>query len=87
MSTHNNVHGPGALSGSASIVGETYGHPTVSLGLTLGDATTVYYLENSAQDLSTTAAALRVLANRIDELSDDLRPDRIRASLPEGCTV
>lgn len=80
--TRTSVHFDGPINAEASIIkGPDIDNPCICVTFTADTIATNYFLENNAQDLSTTAAALRVLANRIDELSDQLMVERLRSSL------
>lgn len=79
--TRTSVHFDGPLEAEVSIIkGPDIANPCISLTFTADTSAVNYFLEFDREDLSTTAAMLRVMANRIDELSDQLMTERLRSS-------
>jgi len=83
MSKHNSaglrIHGNGPVR-----PGDTYAmaeFDSVCVAFTYASTDVTLFLENDRDDLSTTAAVFRLIADRIDAASDELMRARLHSSL------
>lgn len=75
------IHGSGPVTD-----GSTYAmteHDAVAVTLEYAGTDVTMFLEGNREDLSTTAAVFRVIADKIDAASDELMRARMRSSLLE----
>jgi len=75
------IHGSGPVE-----IGNTYAmteHDAVAVSFTYAGTDVTLFLEDDREDLATTAAVFRVIADRIDAASDELMRARMRSSLLE----